>query len=741
MKKIAIIGNPNCGKTTIFNELTGARQIIGNWPGVTVERKEGFLNFENQKIQVIDLPGIYSLSAKSDDEKVSLDFILNGGTDLFLNVIDASNIQRNLYLTTQLIEMNIPMIIVMNRHDIAINHNLEINTEEFSKHLKIPVIAINSHDKEDVYKLKKLISVHAEKPDTAAVKIDYPDEIENIISELEKALECGLDRCFENKRWAAIKLLEKDFYALSRSGFDQKEYDHFQKNIFAIEKLHKETTDIIIADYRFGFIKGLYEHAVKRKSDKRQRTEIIDKAALSGIFGLPIFLFIMYLVFKFTIDIGSSLISFFDIISAAIITKPLEMLSAFFSFPDIIQTILVSGVGVGIQSVMTFVPIIFCMFLSLSILEDSGYMARAAFVMDKFMQKIGLPGKSFVPMIVGFGCSVPAVMASRTLESRKDRIVTIFLIPLMSCGARLPVYALFAAVFFPENAALAVFSLYAVGILFAVLTGFLFKKAVYKNEISHFVMELPVYNFPRPKHIFIHTWNRLKVFMLSAGKVIIIGSVILAVLNSAGHDFSFSKDRKGDSLLTYIGKKTSIVLKPMGITEENWPATVAVFTGVFSKEAVIGTLNSLYSQMDETEETASIPEMIKSAFASIPEYFSQKSDDESSALFAAKAKFSNGKLSVYAYLLFILIYFPCIATLGAIVGEIGWKGAALSVTYLTMLAWSVSSLFYQLTSGHDIVFISASVSIILLIITAFILAGKIISRDNNNADGKNKKLS
>nr|MBP8083913.1 ferrous iron transporter B [Spirochaetota bacterium] len=361
--------------------------------------------------------------------------------------------------------------------------------------------------------------------------------------------------------------------------------------------------------------------------------------------------------------------------------------------------------------------------------------------MDKFMQKIGLPGKSFVPMIVGFGCSVPAVMASRTLESRKDRIVTIFLIPLMSCGARLPVYALFAAVFFPENAALAVFSLYAVGIIFAVITGFLFKKAVYKNEVSHFVMELPVYNFPRPKHILIHTWNRLKVFILSAGKVIIIGSVILAVLNSAGHDFSFSKDRKEDSLLTFLGKKSSVVLKPLGITEDNWPATVAVFTGIFSKEAVIGTLNSLYSQMNETEEQTSIPEMIKSAFSSIPEYFSDKSDDQNSALFAAKAKFSNGNLSVYAYLLFILIYFPCIATLGAIAGEIGWKGAALSVSYLTLLAWAVSSLFYQLTAGHNIIFISISSSVIILIIAAFTAAGKFLSRRKSNADGKNQRLS
>ena len=739
MKKIAIIGNPNSGKTSIFNELTGARQIIGNWPGVTVEKKEGVLHFEEQHYSVTDLPGIYSLSAKSEDERVSLDYILNAETDLFLNIVDASNIQRNLYLTTQLIEMNIPMIIVLNRKDIAENHNLVINTDEFSKHLNIPVIALNSRDKKDISLLKETISKYIYSAPSSEVKVNYPDEIEAVISDLEKALECGKNKCFENIRWASIKLLEKDFYALSRSGFGQKEYDEFQPKIAAIEKIHKETTDIIIADYRFGFIKGLYEHAVKKKADKRQRSELIDKAALSDVFGLPIFLFVMYAVFKFTIGVGSSLITFFDKLSAALITMPLEILASHFSFPDVISSVLVSGIGVGIQSVMTFVPVIFSMFLMLSILEDSGYMARAAFVMDKFMQKIGLPGKSFVPMIIGFGCSVPAVMATRTLESRKDRIVTVFLIPLMSCGARIPVYAVFASVFFPDNAALIVLSLYLTGIFLAVATGFIFKQTVYKGEPSHFVMELPVYNFPRPKHILIHTWNRLRVFILNAGKVIIIGSVILSVLNSAGKDFSFGKHKPEKSLLTHLGKKGSVIFEPIGIDSENWPATVAVFTGIFSKEAVVGTLNSLYSQIDGNSETQTIPETLKSAFTSVPDYFTGEEGSDDSSFSTALTKFTNGRASVYAYLLFILIYFPCIATLGAVVVEIGWKGAAISVTYLTLLAWSVSVLFYQIVRGQNFLLISISSAVILAIITIFIFAGRFLGQ--NHADRKHSKIS
>lgn len=729
MKTIALIGNPNSGKTTIFNELTGGRQIIGNWPGVTVEKKEGTATLSGHKVRAVDLPGIYSLSAQSEDERVSLDFILNGGADLVVNIIDADNIQRNLYLTTQLLEMKVPMVVVLNRIDLARKHHLEIDVNEFAAHLRLPVVAVDAHHADDLARLRECIGSSLANLPVSPVRIEYQDELEELLSVIQHDLECDRKQCFTNLRWAAVKMLEKDFFALEHAGFSVEVRDRHRDRIAAVERICAGETDVIIADYRFGFIKGLFEHAVRRRADRKLVSDLLDRFALNRFIGMPLFLAVMYLVFKLTIDIGGSLISFFDIMTNVLVTRPLGMLADFASFPVWLRTILVDGAGVGVQSVMTFIPIIGIMFLMLSVLEDSGYMARAAFVMDRFMQKIGLPGKSFVPMIVGFGCSVPAIMATRTLESSRDRLVTIFLVPLMSCGARLPVYAVFAAVFFPDHGGLVVFSLYIAGVLLAIATGFLFRLAIFRGEVSHFVMELPVYNVPRPKHILIHTWNKLKLFVLSAGKVIVIGSILLALLNAAGTDGTFGR-KESTSLMTKVGRASTVVFEPMGIGRENWPAVVAIITGVFSKESVVGTLNALYSQInDEAPGNESFTDMVKSAFASVPEYFSDEGGvDDTSTFAAARSHFSNGLFSVYAYLLFVLIYFPCLSALGAIVGELGLKGALLSGAYLTVLAWGISVLFYQVAQGHDPLWIAAALGVLAGIVAAFFIAGRHIRR-------------
>jgi ferrous iron transport protein B len=486
-------------------------------------------------------------------------------------------------------------------------------------------------------------------------------------------------------------------------------------------------------------------------------TEKIDQIAMNKFFGIPLFLGVMYLMFWVVINVGGAFIDFFDILFGAVFVDGFGALLTGLGSPEWMVTILAGGVGAGIQTVATFIPIIFMMFLMLSLLEDSGYMARAAFVMDRFMRFLGLPGKAFVPMIVGFGCTVPAVMSSRTLESKRDRYLTVFITPLMSCGARLPVYALFAAAFFPRTGGVIVFSVYFAGIILAVLSGLLLKRTLFRGEISPFVMELPPYHAPRMRHIMNHTWLRLKVFLFRAGKVIVIAVMLLAFLNSLGVDGSFGNEDTGKSVLSRIGRAITPVFEPMGIEKDNWPATVGIFTGLFAKEAVVGTLSSLYSQIDTAETSeAETPEEtepfrlgppVEEAFASIPEGFSGifdsladplgagivSGDEETVAeeietewgIFATlRSRFSGRPAGAYSYLLFVLIYFPCIAALGAIIREVGPGFGWLSVGYLTLLGWITATLFYQIAVGGQLLWILVPLAMTGTIVAFFTLLGR-----------------
>jgi ferrous iron transport protein B len=734
-KTIAIAGNPNCGKTTLFNELTGGNQVIGNWPGVTVEKKSGIMKGTGGGIEVIDLPGIYSLMAQSEDELVSRDFLLNGNPDLVINIIDALNIERNLYLTVQLIEMRVPVIILLNRIDLARKQNIEIQTGLLEKQLGCKIIELNAKDPRDVEKAKASIIESLGTPKIASAKIEYPDEVEDLISSIIKKITAIQPPPSHDLRWLAVKTIENDrIITGSETLKDGIDLAGVSREIRKIESIHHEEISLIIAHYRFGFIKGISRLIVHHKADKNEISDKIDTVVLNNFLGIPLFMIAMYAVFTFTIRFGGAFIDFFDESSKILITDNLERILTLFSAPLWLHTLLASGLGAGIQSIATFIPVIFCMFFMLSILEDSGYMARAAFIMDKFMQKIGLPGKSFVPMIVGFGCTVPAVLATRTLDSYRDRIITIFLTPLMSCGARLPVYVVFASAFFPHYTGLIVFTLYLAGILIAVLTGLLFRKTVFKGDTSHFVMELPVYSMPRLKHILIHTWNRLKIFITGAGKIIIIGVVLLAFANSAGTDFSFGNENTGKSILSKIARVITPVFEPMGVAKDNWEASIAVFTGIFAKEAVIGTLNSLYSlnngETPAKEKNRGILGGVAHSFKTIPDnlsagFFGADNNDENTSLYVnIRSRFRNDPYSAYAYLLFILIYFPCLAAFGVIVREIGSPAAWLLGFYLTAMAWTVSTLFYQISSGHDPVWIAAASALLIMIFTLFKLAGK-----------------
>lgn len=683
MKKlvIGVVGNPNCGKTTLFNVLTGTKQHVGNWPGVTVERKVG--NYDN--IDLVDLPGIYSLDVTegmtSLDEQIAHDYIISDEADLILNIIDASNLERNLYLTTQLLEMDVPLVVALNMMDIAEERNIKINIEALSQQLGIPVIPITAAKNQGIDELKQMMDSSAAIPQA---QFKYPAAIEEAIADKP------------DSRWINLKAIEND---------EQ------------IAEALQEDVDIVIADSRYGFITQVIEKTVK-KTGKVTKTisDKIDRIVLNRILGIPIFLAVMYLMFMFTINIGGAFIDFFDMLFGTIFVDGFGAILTAIGVPEAATIFIAGGIGGGIQIVATFIPIIGFLYLFLSFLEDSGYMARAAFVMDRSMRFIGLPGKSFVPMIVGFGCNVPAIMATRTLENQRDRILTILMNPFMSCGARLPVYALFAAAFFPVGGQNLVFGLYLIGIAVAVLTGLIMKNTLLKGEASPFVMELPAYHVPTIQGILFRTWDRLKSFIVRAGKVIVPMVVVINVLNSWGTDGSFGNENTDKSVLSEIGRTMTPAFAPMGLTEDNWPATVGIFTGVLAKEVVVGTLDAIYSQLavegEKQEEKFNFLQGIAEAFATIPANLADVANtildplgigsatteepEVSTGTFGAMAELFDGKIGAFAYLLFILLYFPCVAATAAIYRETNMAWTIFVASWTTGLAYMFATVFYQL---------------------------------------------
>lgn len=722
--KIGIAGNPNSGKTTLFNALTGARQRVGNWPGVTVDRKFGNYSYQGQEIEVIDLPGIYSLSSSSLDEQIARDYILKEKPDLIVNIVDASNLERNLYLTTQLIEMRVPIVVVFNMMDLVCRKNIKIKVKELSKMLDCPTACIVANKNKGFTELKNVIHEAAKEKHVSLADIYFPKEIEEAIDIIKPCLQNQEELSGYDQRWVATKLLEEDVdsFLLTKN---QKIEEILNSSKNKIQNLLGENPDIIIADSRYGFVNSICRKAVDKSNIIRKSImDILDKVFLNRFLGIPLFLTAMYFTFWTTINLGGCFIDFFDILFGTIFVDGFRVVLEAIKSPTFITTLLADGVGGGIQTVSTFIPPIFFMFLCLAILEDSGYMARAAFVMDRFMRWIGLPGKAFIPMLVGFGCNVPAIMATRTLDNEKDRIMTIMMNPFMSCGARLPVYALFAAAFFPRNGGDVIFALYMTGIFLAVITGLILKKTVLKGKTSTFIMELPPYHIPTFRGILIHTWERLKAFVVRAGKAIILVIIILSFLNSIGTDGSFGNEDSENSVLSKIGKSIVPIFQPMGMTEDNWPAAVGIFTGIFAKEAVVGTLDALYSQIDvnitetneDDEEDGGFDLLggVQEAFSTIPENLSGLTfpfsvtsligaDIDSAiedlevedASYDSLVRRFDGKAGAFAYLLMILLYMPCVAAVAAVYRELNLGWTIFSVAYLSALAWLTSTLFYQ----------------------------------------------
>lgn len=721
---IGVVGNPNCGKTTLFNALTGARQHVGNWPGVTVEKKTGDYQYQGKRIAVVDLPGTYSLEADDDnvslDEKVARDYVAAREADLIINIIDASNIERNLYLTSQLMEMRVPMIVVLNMMDAVKKRGIKIDLAELSKQLTCPVIAVTAALGLGIKELRQLINQTCQHPVIPTLDVSYHPAIEAAVQELQSQLALHENAC--DRRWLALRLLENDTLAKQLAGPALQTIAAGLRQ--RIETETDDEIDILAADARYGLVNQLVQATVcKLHEVSRHTTDLIDAVVLNRFLGIPVFLLVMYAMFMFTINIGSAFVDFFDQAVGALLIDGMTALLASHDWPVWLVVLLTNGIGGGIQVVATFIPIVGFLFIFLSLLEDSGYMSRAAFVMDRFMCLIGLPGKSFVPMIVGFGCNVPAIIATRTLENPRDRILTNLMNPFMSCGARLPVYALFAAAFFPVGGQNLVFGLYLFGILVAVATGLIMRHTLLQGEPTPFLMELPTYHLPTLRGIYIKTWDRLKTFIFNAGKLIVPMVLILNLLNSLGTDGSFGRENSDSSVLSHIGRMLTPVFRPLGIREENWPATVGIFTGVLAKEAVVGTLDALYSQMaDNAEQQEAAPfdltQALLAACQTIPDNLAELADklldplglglaevqDVASAAqqqevkiatFAVMQQQFDGDAGAFAYLLFILLYAPCVAATAAIYKETSAGWALFVVCWTTSLAYSIATLFYQ----------------------------------------------
>ena len=650
MTRIALVGNPNCGKTTLFNALTGTHQHVGNWPGVTVERKTGTFTLDTRTIEVIDLPGTYALadSGRGIDEEIAQAYVESGDADVIVNILDATSLSRGLFLTNELAKTRVPLVVAINMVDVAAENDIRIDFDALTTRLGCPVVPLIASRREGLIELKSAI-------DQARPAASISDD-----AELTAV-------------YAAID----------------------------------------------GLTQTCVQTGLPTGKSKRSISERIDDVVLNRYLAFPVFLAAMYLMFLISINVGSVFIDFFDLAGSALFVELPRQFMNFLGFPSWLTVFIADGVGGGVQLVGTFIPVIGALFLVLSLLEDSGYMARVAFIVDRLLRSLGLPGKSFVPLIVGFGCNVPAVMATRALDSQPDRILTTLMAPYMSCGARLTVYALFATAFFPSNGQNVVFALYIIGIAVAVLSALAVRKHLLPQTHSTFVLELPAYHVPILRNILLQTWQRLKGFVVRAGKAIVIVVIGLNIVNSIGTDGSVGNENTEQSVLSAIGKSITPVFEPMGISQDNWPATVGIFTGIFAKEVVVGTLDALYAPEDEQEETG-IVALFEAAFVSIPENLgglaeqitdplgldlgdlenmseqAQAQDVQINTISAMQNLFGS-QASAFAYLLFILLYMPCVATIGVIFKEVGGFWATFSVVWSFIVAYAAAVVAFQVT--------------------------------------------
>ncbi|MGV1059966.1 ferrous iron transport protein B [Clostridium perfringens] len=661
MLTIALAGNPNCGKTSLFNLLTKSRQHIGNWPGVTVEKKEGTLKFKGESYKVIDLPGTYSLGAYSEDEIVARNYILKDKPDVVINVVDATNLERNLYLTTQLIEMGANVVIALNMIDQAEALNIEIDTNKLSKRLGVPIIKTSALKNRGLEELIET-SIHSKKNEKL-ININYGEDIEKEIKNLSSLLETYKNKLEFPVNWTALKLLENDEYIkdkikqLNATSIFTK----LEESNKTIEKNVGFEADMSIVDKRYSFISSITEDVIKKPSEKQvTTTEKIDKIVTNKYLGIPIFALIMYCLYELTFIIGAGIQEWFgDLIAKAgvIVSDWFANMGA----PELLVGFIDKGLFGGVGAVLSFLPLIMVMYFLLGLLEDSGYMARAAYVMDRLMRGLGLHGKTFVSMIVSVGCNVPGIMSTRTLENKKDRMIAILINPFISCGARMPIYAVFVEAFFPTHQGLVLFSLYVLGIIVALISGKIFSKTLFKGESSYFVMELPAYRMPSIKNVFLLMWEKAGAFFKKAGMIIFPMMIVLWALSVLPLGVEPNSEH---SILGMIGSFVAPLFVLAGYG--TWQAGVSLITGILAKESVVATMGMVYAGVEEGEALINV---IQQVFT---------------------------PLSAVSFLVMTLLYTPCLAALGAIKRETNsMKWTIFSAVYTFVIALVLSTLVYQ----------------------------------------------
>ena len=663
---IALAGNQNCGKTTLFNRLTGSNQHVGNFPGVTVEKKMGIIkNFKEATL--VDLPGIYSLSPYTSEEVVTRDFILKDHPALIVNIVDATNIERNLYLSLQLMELKTPMVIALNMMDEVTASGNSIDVEKLSKHLQIPIVPISASKNEGINDLISVIKKETRKHQEA-IHLDFcKGEVHRAIHSIAHIIEDHAQTADYPTRFAATKLVEGDEPMQRALHLHQDDLDIIEKIVKSMEDALGTDREAALADMRYSYIEELVKDCVVKnhRSQGLKRSQRIDQLLTHKYLGIPVFILIMLMIFYLTFGpIGGTLQGLLEE-GIDIAVNALSDLLMHLQVSSWLHALVIDGICNGVGSVLSFLPVIVTLFFFLSLLEDSGYMARVAFVMDKALRKLGLSGRSFVPMLIGFGCSVPAIMSTRTLSSDRDRKMTIVVTPFMSCSAKLPIYGMITAAFFPEHTALILISVYLIGIFVAILSALLLKRTVFQGESVPFVLELPAYRIPSAKSVLLHMWEKAKDFLRKAFTIIFVASIIIWFLQSFDFAFNFVED-SSTSMLANIGTWISHIFAPLGF--EDWRASPALVTGITAKESVVSTL----SVLTNTTSDAGLSVALQTIFSPV---------------------------SAFAFLCFTVLYMPCVAAFAATKRELGsMKQALATVAYQTGVAYVVALLVYQIGS-------------------------------------------
>jgi ferrous iron transport protein B len=707
---VAVAGNPNSGKSTLINAIAGTRLQVGNWPGVTVEKKEASFDHAGRDIRIVDLPGTYSLSPYSLEEIVARDYLARERPDVVVNVVDATNLERNLYLTVQLLELGIPVVMALNIYDEAEAKGHRIDVRGIEQRLGIRVVPTSATRKRGLAELLDAAIAAADAPRPVdRPPLSYGLDLDGAVDAVARALAERHPALLETfpPRWLALKLIEGDARVLEETGLAAAALA--EAPLHHLRTAHGDDVEAVVTEARYGLASGLTREVLQRpRLPKKELTERIDRVVLNRFLGIPIFLAAMWLVFKLTFDLSAPFGDWIDAMTNGPFKRWAAALLGTVGAPDWTVSLVNDGIVSGVGFVLVFVPVIFAMMFFVTFLEGSGYMARAAFVMDKAMHAMGLHGKSFIPMVLGFGCNVPGVYATRTLESGRDRILTALLIPLMSCGARLPVYVLFVGIFFPERPGTVIWSLYVIGVALAIAMGVVFKRTLFRGEAPTFIMELPPYRMPSFRSLCLHTWEKGKHFLYKAGTYILAVSVIVWFMLN----LPWGVEHKKDSYLGKAGQVMAPALAPLGFG--TWEAASALITGVIAKEIVVGTMGEIYAPGAEEEAAAAAPTLgedlreialsfgraVKESVGNVAGTVGLSSmsfeDEEGASPLKDAVRGAFTPLTALGFMIFVLLYMPCVVVAIAMRQEFGgWKWFVVAFAYQTALAWGMALLVYQ----------------------------------------------